>query len=301
MEDSFMLSLRLGDVTIAAVEEVSGPRLRPDFLLPQSSPNMIARHAHWMAPDLYDPSSGLLAMVRQTNVIRTPHHTILIDTCAGDDKERNTPNFHRLKTPWKNNFKTLGLAFEDVDIVLCTHLHVDHVGWNTRLDNGKWVPTFPNARYLFSRTEYTYWADRVRSGQPDPDGPIFEDSVIPVVEAGQADIVADDHELSNGMWLELSAGHTAGHVCIHLQNEGGHVLFSGDLMHHPIQVREPQLNSRFCLDGAAALAARRRFLDSYADRDVIVVPAHFERGTAGRIVGASDGWHFDFLQGGSTR
>jgi glyoxylase-like metal-dependent hydrolase (beta-lactamase superfamily II) len=296
-----MLSLRLGEVAIDAVEEISGPRYKPAFLLPEAPADLIAGHARWMAPDLYDPAADLLAMVRQTNVVRTQHHTILIDTCVGDDKERNRAAIHRLKSPWRDNFKALGLAFEDIDIVMCTHLHVDHVGWNTRLENGRWIPTFPNARYLFARTEFDYWADRVRTGRPDPDGPIFEDSVMPVVEAGQADIVADDHELSNGMWLELTPGHTAGHVCIHLQNRHGHVLFSGDLMHHPIQVREPQLNSGFCLDAAGSRAARRRLLDSYADRDVIVVPAHFQRGTAGRIVGASDGWHFDFLQGGSTR
>lgn len=292
--------LAIGDVTVSAIEEVSGPRLDPLRILPDATIEQIDGHAHWMAPDLYAPDRKLLAMVRQTYVVRTTHHTILIDTCVGDDKERTNPVMNRLKSPWLANFRAQGLAFEDIDFVMCTHFHVDHVGWNTRLENGRWVPTFPNARYLFGKTEFAFWQAELKRG-PDPDGPIFEDSVLPVVEAGLAEIVADDYELSDGIWLEHTPGHTPGHVCVRLRNRSGEAVFSGDLMHHPIQVREPQWNSCFCRDGPRARATRRGFLERYSDSGILVIPAHFERGTVGRLESTSEGWHYDFLAGGSTR
>lgn len=295
-----MKPLQIGQVRVDTVEEVSGPRYRPSWLLPDSTPEQVRRHVAWMAPDLYDPDRDLLAMVRQTYVLRTPRRTILIDTCVGDHKERTSPNFNQLSTEWLNNFRALGLTFDDIDVVMCTHLHVDHVGWNTRLENGRWVPTFPNARYLFGRTEFEACQEALKRG-PDPDGPIFEDSVLPIVEAGLAEIVDDNHALSDGIWFEPTHGHSPGHLCVNVRDGGQSAIFSGDVMHHPIQVREPTWNTRFCQDSVRSRETRHLFLDRYADRDTMVIPAHFERGTAGYIKGASDGFHFDFLEGGSTR
>ena len=296
-----MPGLTLGGAEIAMVEEVSGHRYTPDFMFPEVTAEEVARNSGWMAPDLYDPARNLLAMVRQTNVIRTGGQVILIDTCVGDCKPRSPPAFNMLETAWLDNFRRTGLRFEDVDIVMCTHLHVDHVGWNTRLENGRWVPTFPNARYIFGQTEFDHWAAEHAAGRDSPHGPIFADSILPVVETGQQRIVDDAQELANGFRLEPTPGHSIGHVAIHLENEAGHVVFSGDVMHHPIQVREPHLFSRFCEDPEAAVQTRRRFLDTCADRDVIVAPAHFQRGTFGRVSSAADGFHFDFLNGPSSR
>lgn len=295
-----MIDITLGEASIRSVVEVSGLRYRPEFIFPAVSREQLSLHSGWMAPDLYDPARNLIAMVRQTNVVRTRYHTILIDTCVGDCKRRNVPNFHMQLLAWQENFRTMGLAFEDIEMVMCTHLHVDHVGWNTRLQSGRWVPTFPKARYLFGRTEFEYWQAEHRSGRDSPDGSVFEDSVLPIVEAGQALIVDDDCELSDGFWLEPAFGHSVGHLAIHLENVGGHLVFSGDIMHHPIQVREPDLASRFCENPDRATSVRRRFLEVYADRDVLIAPAHFERGTIGRIESAADGFHFNFLAGGST-
>lgn len=295
-----MRPLELGGVTIEAVEEISGHRFKPGMLLPNSTPGEIAAHAGWMAPDLYAPERDLLAMVRQSYVVRTRHHTILIDTCCGDDKTRANPNFHMLKTPWFANFRALGLSPADIDMVLCTHLHVDHVGWHTRLADGRWVPTFPNARYLFGRTELeTYLAGIAET--PDPDGDLYGDSIAPVFDAGLAEIVDDDHQLSDGLWFEMTPGHTPGHLCIHLETPAGRAVFAGDLMHHPVQVREPQWNSRFCADGDRARAARQRFLDRHADTDTLVIPAHFERGTVGRLSGDGRGFNYHFRDGGDVR
>lgn len=291
-----MIDLTLGNAHVSSVVEVSGHRYTPEFLLPGVTRDEVARHAEWMAPDLYDPARDLLAMVRQTNVVRTRHHTILIDTCVGDCKPRNVPAFNMLQSDWLANFRATGLNFEEVDLVMCTHLHVDHIGWNTRLLDGRWVPTFPNARYVFARSEFDHWSERHGRGEDSPDGPLFEDSVLPVVEAGQAEVVDDDAELAEGFVLEPTPGHSPGHVAIHLRRQGTHLVFAGDIMHHPLQVRLPHRNSRFCEDPEGARATRRRFLETHADRDVILAPAHFERGTLGRLRSASDGFRYDFLQ-----
>lgn len=290
----------IGSVQVEAVVEVSGPRLSPDYVFPDATDDALNRHAAWMAPDLFDPETRLLAMVRQSYIVRTPQRIIVIDTCTGDDKPRNGDSFNMLKTPWRGNFAATGLRFEDVDLVMCTHLHVDHVGWNTRLENGRWVPTFPNARYLFGRTEFEHWSEELKKA-PDPDGPIMEDSVFPIVDAGLAEIVDDNYQLSDAVWFEHTPGHTPGHICVHVKDSGEEAVFSGDLMHHPIQVREPQWSSRFCSDAEASRHARTGFLDRYADTGKVIVPAHFERGSAGLVAGAEDGFHFDFRAGGSTR
>lgn len=298
-----MFRLSLSDAEIFAIVEVSGPRYRPDFIFPAITAEEIARNEPWMRPDLYDARRDLIAMVRQSNVIRLNGKTIVIDTCVGDCKTRNVPAFHMLQSGWLSEFRSSGLTFEEVDLVLCTHLHVDHVGWNTRLEGGRWVPTFPNARYVFGRREMEHWLHAHRQGGDSPDGPVFADSVLPVLESGQAQIVDEtrDHDIGHGLWLEPTPGHSVGHVAVHFERPGAHAIFSGDIMHHPIQVREPHLHSRFCEDPAAATLTRRRFLEATSDRDILVVPAHFERGTVGRVTSASDGFHYHFLEGRSTR
>ncbi|MCP3974567.1 MAG: MBL fold metallo-hydrolase, partial [bacterium] len=173
-----------------------------------------------------------------------------------------------------------------------THLHVDHVGWNTRLLDGRWVPTFPNAKYLFHKTEYDHWiehGDTVTAGPGSSDG-CFEDSVLPVMEAGQGVLIDGDFGLDDRIWLDPTPGHSPGHVCIHLKSSDRHAIFSGDLLHHPIQCTYPEWNSRYCWNLEMSAAARARFVETYAERDVLLLPAHFAAPTAGRIVGNdSDG------------
>ncbi|KPQ19321.1 MAG: Metallo-beta-lactamase superfamily protein, partial [Rhodobacteraceae bacterium HLUCCA24] len=170
-----MFDITLGDARISTIVEVSGPRYAPDFVFPGITGEEISRNIGWMAPDLYDVPSGRIAMVRQTNVVRVGGQTILIDTCVGDCKTRNVPAFNRLRTAWLANFEAAGLRTEEVDLVMCTHLHVDHVGWNTRLIEGRWRPTFPNARYVFGRRELDHWLTEHAAGRDSPDGPVFED------------------------------------------------------------------------------------------------------------------------------
>ena len=292
-----MTPLQFGDVTVQRLVEAEGPGFFPGFLIPDSDEQVLAAERDWLLPHFHDPGSGRLVMSVHSYVVRTPKHTILIDTCVGNDKNRpSTKPWHQLQTPWLDDLRAMGVSPEEVDYVMCTHLHVDHVGWNTRLVDGRWVPTFPNAKYLFHKDEYAHWqaveeAPQDGQGSGGSDG-CFTDSVLPVMEAGQAILVDNGHSLDDTFWLDDTRGHSPGHVAIRMQAGGREAVFSGDLMHHPIQAMYPEWNSRFCHDPELSRATRRRFVDHHAERDVTVLAAHFAAPTAGRIVAASDRCRF---------
>src|SRR5262249_49554992 len=212
-----------------------------------------------------------------------------VDTCVGNDTARGGRAPFPLMHPSSLEDPAAGgVATESVYVVLCTHLHVDHVGWNTRLHGGRWVPTFPRARYLFARREWEHW-----SAQRDDDTRrIMADSVAPVLEAGLAHLVEMDHRVSDELWLEPTPGHTPGHVSVRLRGGDGEAVITGDLMHCPIQVAELDWSSHFDSDPAHARTTRRAFCARYADADVAVLGTHFHHPTVGRIVSAADGWRF---------
>ena len=290
-----MKPFTIGDVSVTSIIERDGPWRAPAQMLPTSQPEQVLQHLGQLEPFVYDQDLDLLVITYQTFVVRTPHHTILIDTCVGEDKLKRDPKLNFSKKPWLDAFLAQGLAFEDIDFVFCTHLHVDHCGWNTRLIDGRWVPTFPNAKYIFSRREYEYWAAETEK-DVDPPGMIWVDSCQPVVEAGQALLVEDDYELEDGIWLTPTPGHTPGHVCVNFKSKGDRAIFTGDLMHHALQVIEPDWSSCFCYDPIQSAQSRKRVLDDVADADVKIVPCHFPGPTAGRVVGNGDGWRFRFLE-----
>jgi len=287
--------LAVGDVTVERVVEAEGLGFPPEFLLPDSDTAAIAAQLDWLEPHFFDRESGRFIQSVQAYLVRTPHHTILIDTCVGNGKDRpSTRAWHQLDTPFLGDLERLGVGPETVDYVMCTHLHVDHVGWNTQLKDGRWVPTFPNAKYVFHKTEYDHWVahgDYVTPGPGTSDG-FFEDSVLPVVEAGQAEIVTADFALDDTIRLDPTPGHSPGHVCIQLESQERRAVFSGDLLHHPVQCRHPEWNSRYCWDQAMSRATRKRFVDRHADEDVLILPAHFATPTVGRITGDRDGCRY---------
>jgi glyoxylase-like metal-dependent hydrolase (beta-lactamase superfamily II) len=245
-----------------------------------------------------DPASGLLVFAFHSTVIKTPRATILVDTCSGNDKERpHKLRYHRKSWPYLANLAAAGFKPEDIDYVLCTHLHADHVGWNTRLVSGRWVPTFPNARYLFARQEWEHWRVAELRATYTTD-PYYEDSLLPVMDSGQAELVATDYAFDDNVWIEPWPGHTPGHVCVVVQSQRASVVLSGDIMHTPLQCVEPQLNSCFCVDAEMARATRRRFLETFVDSPVMIIPAHFPTPSAGWIR-SHDGsfrFHFDWLR-----
>lgn len=205
---------QLGDVNVHAILEWAGAYRDPLQMYPDATREIVDRHRPWMEPECYDGEQGRMIFAFQSFLVRTGRQTILIDTCVGDDKERpDRPNWHRQKWPWMDNLRAAGVTPEDIDIVLCTHLHVDHVGWNTKLLDGRWVPTFPNAKYIFGRTEFEHWNENYR--ELDWLTASYEDSVIPIVEAKQHLLVDEGHELESGIWLKrLPATRPAACACI---------------------------------------------------------------------------------------
>ena len=295
-----MQRIALGDCTIDAVFEDRGGFIAPLEMMPTANPADLERHKVWMAPTWYDAAEDRLIMQFQSFILRTPQHTILIDSCIGEDKKRANPHFHMKKWPWLANLEALGLTPADIDIVMCTHLHADHVGWNTRLRDGRWVPTFPNARYVFERSEYAHWEKESAAGA-ERVGMTFIDSVLPVMEAGLAELVDGDHDIARGIWLEPTPGHSPGHVVVNLESQGRRAVFAGDLMHHPVQVPHPDWSTKFCWDMAMSGRSRSAFVDRHAETDTLIVPAHFAGETAGHIVAQSGETRFRFLDGTAGR
>jgi glyoxylase-like metal-dependent hydrolase (beta-lactamase superfamily II) len=279
---------------VEKVVEFQAALFEPAAIFPAATAAAIESHRHWLEPDLMDPVSKLLILSFHSFVVRTAQRTILVDTCGGNEKNRpEKPRYHMKQWPYLERLAAAGVAPEAVDIVLCTHLHVDHVGWNTRLRDGRWVPTFPRAKYLFGRAEWEHWQEQAKR----PGGKVeahHEDSVLPVIEAGQAVFVETDHEVEQGIRLEPSPGHTPGHVCVHLTAGGREAVITGDMMHHALQVAEPDWSTCFCTDPAQATRTRRMFFERHAETDTLVLPIHFPAPTAGRIVRAGTGWRFAF-------
>ncbi len=204
---------------------------------------------------------------------------IVVDTCVGNDKPRDVKNWNMRKGRFLEDMAEAGFPSERVTTVLCTHLHVDHVGWNTMLQDGKWVPTFPNARYLIGRKEWDYWKNEADG----PDCMVRNDSVRPVLEAGLADLVESDHKITPDVTLEPTPGHTPGHVSVRISSKGEEAVITGDLMHHPVQCAEPGWASNFDVDANAARATRRKFLEQYREGKTLVLGTHFAAPTSGTI------------------
>jgi len=282
----------LGQIVVQRIVESICTDFNALEFFPQTTPNDWVRHKPWMEPWALDPSSGNLVLVIQAFLVRTRHHTILVDTCVGNHKSRPTrPFWHMQKlNTFLPHLAAAGVAPEDVDYVMCTHLHSDHVGWNTQLRDGRWVPTFPNAKYIFSGLEWESFEALHRS-KPQPQ---FADSVLPVMEAGQAQLVRNDFALDDEVWLEPTPGHTAGHVCIHLASRGAQAVITGDCIHSPVQCAEPGWVIRADVDPALASATRRGFLERYCDSGVTVCATHFPEPSLGRIVQREKAFRFEY-------
>jgi glyoxylase-like metal-dependent hydrolase (beta-lactamase superfamily II) len=273
-----MMKWRIGKVTVTKIVELEvtgGSR----FILPQAVPETILPIG-WLQPHFSD-ERGRLKMSIHALVVETPARRILVDTCLGNDKEnRRIPGWNKLQGPFLADLAGAGYARGSIDTVLCTHLHVDHVGWNTILQDGSWVPTFPNARYLFDRTEYEHWT---RQHDREDMAFVMADSVRPVVEAGLVDLVEAGHRLCEEVSLVPTPGHTPGHVSVRISSEGEEALITGDFMHHPCQIAHPEWSSTADTDAEAARATRERMLTRLAGTPILVIGTHFAGATAGHI------------------
>jgi glyoxylase-like metal-dependent hydrolase (beta-lactamase superfamily II) len=282
------LTFKAGDLTIHRIIEQETTFLPALEMLPTLTPEVLAENRAWMQSAKALDASDVLILCFQSYVVKTPHHTILIDSCIGNDKPRPTRPKWNMKTDdtYMRGLAAAGLSVGDIDYVMCTHLHVDHVGWNTRLENGRWVPTFPKARYVFAKTEFDYWAE-THAKTPVP---AIGDSVMPIVEAKRHEVVGDEHAIGDHVRILPTPGHTPGHSAFRLGRGKDDAVFSGDLMHSPIQTRYPEMSVKFDVDAAEAGKTRRSFLERYCETDTLCCTAHFPSPSIGRIKRKGNGF-----------
>ena len=283
-----MQSWRIGDVTVTKIvelESVGGSK----FILPQATREACIG-IEWMKPHFMD-DEGRLKMSVHALVIQTQSRRIIVDTCLGNDKtNRSVPGWNNLQGPFLRDLAAAGFARETIDMVMCTHLHVDHVGWNTMLVDGQWVPTFPNARYLMAKTEFEYW--QAKRDQVDQMA-IFDDSVKPVFDAGLVDLVDTSHQICDEVKLVPTVGHTPGHCSVSITSGGHSALITGDFVHHPCQMAWPAWASSADFDQEQSTRTRREVFTRLAGTPTLVIGTHFAGATAGHVVRDGDAFRLE--------
>jgi glyoxylase-like metal-dependent hydrolase (beta-lactamase superfamily II) len=289
-----------GSTTVHKVAEIDRLALDCDWLFPSIDPEVVDRNRDWLGATFVEPGTRRLYMSFHSYVIQTPTLNILLDTCNGNHKQRpSMPDWHMLELPYLEKLAAIGLRPEDIDIVMCTHLHADHVGWNTKLENGRWVPTFPKARYVMSRAEYKHYEGLHRAGpaQPVTRG-AFADSVLPIIEHDRAELLdagdTIDERVSREIALEAAPGHSPAGLNLLLNAGGRRACFCGDVIHHAVQFAVPDLSNLADHDPAQAVATRRRVLDRSADDGSLLMTGHFPDPTVGRVVRHGELYRFKF-------
>ncbi len=277
---------RIGEIEVWRVLEIHAPFMTPEELYPTAGPDVrsiVERHV----PGGLCPKTGRLILPVQGFLLKTPAHVILVDSCVGNDK--SVPKMLDWNKRSSNRFMAAmtaaGVAPEDVDYVLCTHLHVDHVGWNTKLEDGRWVPTFPNARYLLPKADEALYRDH--------EGFHYTQSVLPVIEAGQAELVEPGHMLGDHVTLIPTPGHTPGHVSILVQSGGTQAVITGDALHSTAQCHHPEWHFVFDNDAPQAAVSRRNLLESASEKNQTVLGSHFALPSVGRVRAKGDAFEWE--------
>ena len=288
-----MLDLfRIGQATITRVEETCGPTYPITDIFPECTSTVLSEHGHWLAPSHFDAQTGFVKLSVHSWLLQIGRQKILVDACCGNNKVKpGRPFWHMLNVPFLERLAAAGARPDEIDYVMCTHLHHDHVGWNTQLRDGRWVPTFPNARYVISKTDFEYYRklDSDDATAPAEMG-TFRECVLPLVDAGRAELVSGNHRLNEHIELMPAPGHSAGHVVFKLEAAGERAVFTGDVFHHLLQVYYPDWNFPKNSDPEQARASRRRVLEHCASSGVLVLPAHVGAPFAGRIEATGSGF-----------
>lgn len=284
-----MIQWKIGDVTITRIVETEMPvPYHPEFaFLKQATPDAL-RTMPWLYPH-FVTEDGALRLSIHALLVEAPGLRLIVDTCVGNDKPRSLFGGNALQTAFLAELENAGWSRRSVDAVVCTHLHVDHVGWNTMLDHGRWVPTFPNASYLIGRQEYNHWS---REGDAEQLA-ILDDSVKPIFDAGLVRLVEMDHVLTPEIRLTPTPGHTPGHVSVLIESQGARAMITGDMLHHPCQFGHPEWSPSFDSDPVAGASMRRSVMDRVADQPVLVIGTHFATPTAGHVVREGQAFRFD--------
>jgi len=277
---------KIGDVTVTRVVEIeaTGGMSR---VIPDAKRERL-QEIPWMYPHFADENGRMRGAIHAL-IVETPDRTIMVDTCVGNDKERGNPAWNQLQTEFLGDMEKAGYVLDVIDTVLCTHLHIDHVGWNTMLVDGKWVPTFPKARYLIGQVEFAHW-------QADTDVDqvaVMTDSVLPVFDADLVDLVETNHKISDEISLIPTVGHTPGHVSVMIKSNGEEAMITGDFIHHPCQFAHPEWSSSFDTDPVQSAQTRREIFDKYADTPTLIIGTHFATPTAGHLKRDGDAYRLD--------
>jgi glyoxylase-like metal-dependent hydrolase (beta-lactamase superfamily II) len=274
----------IGGVKITRIVELE-TLSKGTFVLPDATLENVKRDSALLMPHFAD-ANGKMRMSVHALVVECLGKRIVVDTCIGNHKRRGAPAWNMLHTSFLVDLEQAGFPRDSIDYVICTHLHVDHVGWNTMLVGDRWVPTFPHARYLIGHEEWDHWSVDQSKFAKDP----LDDSVRPVIDAGLAEFVEPDHKLTGEVWLESTPGHTPGHFSVRISSGGHDAVITGDLMHHPIQFLHPGWNCGADSIPEMARSTRKAFIERYADSGVLVFGTHFATPSAGHIIKHGDAW-----------
>lgn len=281
-----MPEFSVGQARVARIEETYGPTYPVRDIFPEFNDGLLAEHGHWLAPAHYDAASAYIKLSVHSWLLQVGGKKILIDCCCGNQKSRPArPFWNMLNTPYLDRLAAAGARPDEIDYVMCTHLHHDHVGWNTQQRDGRWVPTFPNARYVISEPDFEYY--RRLDADPDRTEPVefgtFRECVLPIVEAGRADLVTGPHRLNEFLDIIPAPGHSAGHVVFRLESGGQQAVFIGDVLHHLLQVYFPHWNFPKNSDAEQARHSRRMVLEHCASTGALAFPGHVGAPFAGHI------------------
>ena len=285
--------IQVGNTVIHRIVEQEAPFFPAFTFFPTLSKELYEENKGWLQPAYIDASDRVMLCI-QSYLVQTPHHNILIDSCVGNDKPRPTrPFWNMMKSDrFEKSLAATGIGIGDIDFVMCTHLHTDHVGWNTKLENGRWVPTFPKARYVFADRELAFWTQRQKD---DPAAcPWIEDSVLPIVAANRVDIVKSAHAFNDLVTLIPTPGHTIDHYSVQVGKSGADAIITGDMIHSPLQARYPELGMLADYDSKQAGVSRRELFGKVCDTATLMCTAHFPSPSSGRVVRHGDG--FDFVK-----
>jgi glyoxylase-like metal-dependent hydrolase (beta-lactamase superfamily II) len=277
------VKIQIGSTVIHRIVEQEGPFFEALKFFPTLTRELLDENRAWLQPNFID-RAGQLMLCIQSYLVQTPHHNILIDSCVGNHKPRPTRPFWNMMNSdrYEKNLAATGLGVGDIDFVMCTHLHTDHVGWNTRLENGRWVPTFPKARYVFADRELAYWTKRQHD---DPAAcPWVEDSVLPIVAANRVDIVKSAHAFNDLVTLIPTPGHTIDHYSVQVGTPGADAIITGDMIHSPLQARYPEIGMMADYDSKQAGVSRRELFGRFCDTSTLMCTAHFPSPSTGRVV-----------------
>lgn len=284
-----MLTWQVGAVKITRIVEMELPvTYNPDRpFLAEATPEAL-RRMPWLYPNFVNDKDQMLVSIHAL-LVEAPGLRLVVDTCIGNDRPRSLLGGNSLSTPFLAHMAEAGWGRESVDVVVCTHLHVDHVGWNTMLENGAWVPTFPRAKYLFGKTELAHWTAEDDAEQQT----ILSDSVKPILDAGLATLVEMDHRISPEIRLIPTTGHTPGHVSVMIESQGQSAVITGDMSHHPCQMAHPDWSPPFDSDSKASAATRARMFSEWADQPILVIGTHYAAPTAGHVKRDGEAFRFE--------